>query len=184
MNNYINHAYEEFKAAGWTDDNGNFKDEMQKLLCEDVCKLLQEFSKHGHSGSSAPYAINLFTKLAKFQPIAPLTGEDSEWNDVSYTSDNKERKLFQNKRASHVFKDDNGAYDVNGKCFWEWQRRPLEEDEPGYPGFSTYKSYYNSRDSHVPVTFPYTVPDKPIYEWRYEPDCDPPAPPQTEEGII
>jgi hypothetical protein len=40
--------------------------------------------------------------------------------------------------------------------FWEWY-----EGEDG-----RFKSYYTSRDSRVPVTFPYTVPDKPIYEYR------------------
>ena len=162
----LNHAREEFRAAGWTDDRGEFKDEMQEMICNHVLKLLEVFSDEGHSGSSAPYAINLFSRLAKFEPIAPLTGEDWEWNDTGHG--------YQNKRASHVFKDyDGNCYDIDGKVFWEWSGT---KEEP-------YKSYYTCRESRVPVTFPYTVPEKPEYVYRYS-DAEPPAPKQTEEGIL
>ena len=100
-----------------------------------------------------------------------LTGEDSEWSEVS---DGKDGVMYQNKRFSRVFKDDTGCWDIEGKIFWEWN---VSED--GTP----YKSYYGNRDSSTPVTFPYTVPDKPIYEYRYS-DADPSAPPQTENGIL
>jgi hypothetical protein len=33
------------------------------------------------------------------------------------------------------------------------------------------------------VTFPYIVPDKPIYKWKQS-DAEPRTPAQTEEGII
>ena len=164
--NLINHAREEFRAAGWTDENGQFNDEMQEMICNHVIELLKVFSDEGHSGSSAPYAINLFSRLAKFEPIAPLTGEDWEWNDTGHG--------YQNKRASHVFKDyDGNCYDINGKVFWEWSGT---KEEP-------YKSYYTCRESRVPVTFPYKVPEKPEYVYRYS-DAEPPAPKQTEEGIL
>jgi hypothetical protein len=164
----LSHAKEEFRAAGWTDENGQFNDEMQEAICNHVIKLLEVFSDEGHSGSSAPYAINLFNRLAKFEPIAPLTGEDWEWVETS-------RGVLQNKRASHVFKDiETGeAYDIDGKVFWEWAGT---KEEP-------YKSYYTCRESRVPVTFPYKVPEKPEYVYRYS-DAEPPAPPQTEAGIL
>lgn len=164
----LSHAKEEFRAAGWTDENGQFNDEMQEAICNHVIKLLEVFSDEGHSGSSAPYAINLFTRLAKFEPIAPLTGEDWEWVETS-------RGVLQNKRASHVFKDiETGeAYDIDGKVFWEWSGT---KEEP-------YKSYYTCRESRVPVTFPYKVPEKPEYVYRYS-DAEPPAPAQTEAGIL
>lgn len=153
MSRLVDHAKVEFRAAGWTDAEGNFKDEMQKMLCEGVIKLLEVFSAEGHSGSSAPYALGLFDKLAKFEPIVPLTGEDWEWNEVS-------DGVFQNKRCGHVFKQpdrfDGQAYDINGIVFYEWNERPLDEDEEGYPGTRRFKSHFTSRDSCVPVTFPYT----------------------------
>lgn len=150
MNNYEKHARMEFRAAGWTDADGKFKDEMQEMICDHVLKLLEVFSDEGHSGSTAPYAVNLFKQLALFEPVVPLTGEDWEWNETG-------RGVFQNKRCSHVFKDEDGkAYDINGKVFFEWRERPLDEDEKGYPGTKRFKSSYTSRDSRVYVTFPYT----------------------------
>lgn len=114
MSGYIDHAREEFRAAGWVDENGKFKDGWQEAICEHIVKLLEVFSDEGHSGSTAPYAVDLFSKLALFKPIAPLTGEDWEWNDVAEQNGGT---LYQNKRASHVFKDKNGAYDINGIIF-------------------------------------------------------------------
>lgn len=146
MNNYESHAWLEFRAAGWVDENNQFKDEMQQAICTHVLKLLDVFHDEGHSGSSAPYAINMFKTLASFEPIAPLTGEDWEWSNVSEYNGNN--VLYQNKRCSHVFKDDNGAYDIDGIIFYDW----YTDKDTG----EKHKSYYTSRDSRVPVTFPYT----------------------------
>jgi hypothetical protein len=177
MSNLVKHAHYEFAAAGWTDGNGNFNDEMQEAICKNILKMLAVFDEEGHSGSSAPYTIGLFTRLANFKPIGPLTGEDWEWVDHGHTK--------QNKRCSSVFKDPDGnCYNIDGKVFWEWNQRPIDEDEEGYPGMhKPYKSYYTCYESRVPVTFPYVVPDKPEYVYRYS-DAEPPAPPQNEEGLI
>ena len=173
MSNYRSHAWAEFKAAGWLDEHGQFKDEMQGMICEHVIKLLDVFADEGHSGSTAPYAINMFKRLASFEPIAPLTGEDWEWNDTGH--------CFQNKRASHVFKDyDGNCYDIDGKVFWEWAE---SHDDEGNLNGEIHKSYYTCRDSRVPVTFPYVVPDKPIYEYRYS-DATPQQPTQDENGFL
>ena len=128
MNAYIKHAEVEFKACGWDLE----KDRMQKLMCKQVCELLELFGTHGHSGTTAPYAINMFEKLARFEPLCALTGEDWEWSEVS-------EGLLQNKRCSHVFQDENGAYDIDGKVFI-------------YPDGGA----FTNGKSKVPVTFPYT----------------------------
>ena len=149
---YVKHAMTEFRAAGWVDDNGNYNDEMQQAICEGVLKLLEVFSEEGHSGSSAPYTINLFQQLASFKPIVPLTGEDWEWTDVSsYGGD----MHYQNKRCGHVFKQADGrAYDGNGKVFWDWY---IDED-----GIKR-KSHYTCSESKVYIEFPY----KPTTEYVY-----------------
>lgn len=155
MNNYQLHAHQEFRAAGWLDEGGNFKDEMQEAMCSHVLKLLEVFAGEGHSGFSAPYAINMFEKLARFEPIAPLTGEDWEWNNVG-------DGVFQNKRCSRVFKQadrfDGQAYDINGKVFWDWWTDPETGEKS--------KSYFTCRESRVPITFPYTPTT--VYEERKE----------------
>ena len=128
MNNYIKHAEREFKAAGWDLEN----DEMQKMICDHVCELLNVFNGHGHSGTSAPYTIELFRKLAMFEPIAPLTGEDWEWTEIG-------EGVFQNKRCSHVFKENGQPYDIDGKIFRE-----------------SNGSCYTNIKSRMNVDFPYT----------------------------
>lgn len=138
------HAMAEFKAAGFVDEKGVYCDEMQEMMCTHVLKLLDVFSAEGHSGFSAPYAIDLFSKLASFKPITPLTGEDWEWTEV----DEIDGPLWQNKRASNVFKNKDGAYDIDGIVFYDW----YTEEETG----KQYKSYYTNYKSRVPVTFPYT----------------------------
>ena len=145
MSNYIKHAMTEFRAAGWVDENEKYSDEMQEAICKHVMKLLEVFNEEGHSGSSAPYAINMFSKLAGFEPLVPLTGEDWEWNVVT---DYSGEPYYQNKRCSHVFKKADGkAYDSNGKVFWEWYT-----DEDG----EKRKSHYQCSHSRVYIEFPYT----------------------------
>lgn len=163
-NQYLQFANREFRAAGWCDDNGKFKCEMQEAICKHVEKLLDVFHGEGHSGSSAPYAIDLFSKLAKFEPIAPLTGEDCEWEEVAHYSGEKAStvKVFQNKRCSRVFKQtdrfDCQAYDIDGKVFWERKTRENGEE---------FKMYFTCSESRVPITFPYT-PNTEYVEYEYE----------------
>ena len=142
----------EFRAAGWVDADGEYCDEMQGMICDHVLKLLDVFADEGHSGSSAPYAVNVFKKLAMFEPIVPLTGEDWEWTELDYGVDPK----WQNKRCSRVFKDANGdAYDIDGIVFYEWF-----EDE----NHERHKSHFTGKESRVYVTFPYT-PTTEYKEW-------------------
>ena len=134
MSNLKEHAIKEFESAGWLNDDD---DGMQKLVMDNILELLDIFSEQGHSGSSAPYILNHFNTLARFKILTPLTGEDIEWNDVSADRDDKNFYL-QNKRCSHVFKDETGAYDSQGKIF---------EDENG--------SCFTNSDSRVYISFPY-----------------------------
>ena len=173
MSNYEKHAMREFKAAGWLNEDGTYIDEMQGMICDHVLKLLEVFDGEGHSGSSAPYAINLFSKLAKFEPVAPLTGEDWEWTLLDYGMGTK----YQNNRDSRVFKDEDGqAYFIEGKVFWEWCM-PYEGREPMEP----YKAYYTCRESSVPVTFPYVPTTEYVYKHS---DATPQQPAQNEHGFL
>lgn len=145
MSNLHKHAMIEFQAAGWLDENGNYMDEMQEAICKHILKLLDVFADEGHSGSTAPYTINLFSKLAAYEPIVPVTGEDWEWTEVG-------DGVHQNKRCSHVFKQadrfDGQAYDIDGKILWEWYK----SQEDG----EVFKSHFTSSESCVPIIFPYT----------------------------
>jgi hypothetical protein len=130
MSNLVKHAETELKAAGY-DGTGMY----EGLIEEAVLELIKTFADQGHSGMSASIVIGLFKQLASFEPLGPLTGEDSEWVDVA----EQNGTLYQNKRCSHVFKDDEGAYDIDGKVF-------REPDG----------CCYTNIDSRVKVEFPYT----------------------------
>lgn len=76
-------------------------------FAKEILALCEAFGKSGQSGGSAPYTASAISqavkKLMMFETLAPITGEDDEWTDVS-TSNNGE-PMFQNNRDSRVFKD-------------------------------------------------------------------------------
>lgn len=121
-------AKDEMKRAGLFDADSDYGG----MLGESVMKMIDVFADEGHSGFSAGMAISIFEKVARFEPLTPLTGEDDEWMEIAEGE-------YQNVRCSHVFKKNGEAYDIDGKIF----REPSG-------------ACFTSRDSHVPVTFPYT----------------------------
>lgn len=128
MSNLTDHAERELRAAGLFDKDSDY----DGMLGPAVLELVRAFADQGHSGASAGRTLALFSKVAAFKPLLPLTGADDEWMEV-------EDGVWQNRRCSHVFNGPKGAYDLNGRIFRE-------------PSGVT----YTSRESLVPVTFPYT----------------------------
>lgn len=121
------------------------RDGMQQTACKDVLDLIQTFSDQGHSGMSGNYVLNLFNRLVRFKPISPLTGEDREWRALDKFGDHENE---QNVRCSSVFRtkgDNSTARDIDGRVFSE---------DGG-------KTWYSSRKSVVPVSFPYYPLEKP-----------------------
>jgi hypothetical protein len=103
MSNLLEHAKSEFKIAGYKPVDEVQEDDPNKWIQENV------FSKQGHSGFSAQYCIDVFSKLASYETISPLKFTDDEWVDVSGESGGV---MYQNKRHSAVFKaaDDKPYY--------------------------------------------------------------------------
>lgn len=122
-------AFAEHELSLIPEDEG---DEMQSEMNKCILDIVKIFADQGHSGMSAAYAIGALEKLLRFEPLKPLTGDDSEWTEVTDGT-------FQNKRCPHVFKEDGKAYDIEGKIF---------RDPDG--------CCYTSSDSRVYITFPYT----------------------------
>lgn len=144
MSNLLKHAEHELELAGLFDGDSDYGG----MLGTSVMKLIAVFASEGHSGMSAQMAISLFEKLARFEPLTPLTGEDHEWDKVDYGCE----PTYQNKRFSRVFKNSYGrTYDVNARIF----RRPDG-------------SCYTSGDSSKDITFPY-MPSKEYVDVRPEP---------------
>lgn len=128
---FIDFAKSELDAIGMREDSG---DEMNRAMRTHILKMVEAFDEEGHSGFSASYAVSVLSKLLRFEPLSPLTGEDSEWNLISEKDD-----CYQNRRCHHVFKDRDGAYDIQGKVF------------VGENG-----SQFTNYESRVWITFPYT----------------------------
>jgi len=127
------HALRELRAIGYVPLDLPQENGPNKWIQNNVIELIRVFSKQGHSGMSASYCISMFEKLARFEPLGPLTGADDEWNEVG-------EGMLQNNRCSHVFKGADGrAYDIDGRIF----------REPDGCCFTNY-------DSRVYIAFPYT----------------------------
>lgn len=80
---------------------------------KEILVLCEAFGKSGQSGGSAPYTASAISqavkKLMMFETLAPLTGEDSEWVDVSDINKGEEDVMkYQNIRDSRVFKQSDG----------------------------------------------------------------------------
>lgn len=128
------HALAELKAAGYPLDPGA-PEGPDKWMAQGALALIDLFAAQGHSGSSAPLMIELFRKLANFEPITPLTGADDEWVEIGDGT-------FQNKRCCTIFKEgkDGVAYNIEGVVF---------EDAKG--------GRYTNAESRIAVYFPHTV---------------------------
>ena len=133
-------------------------DEMNGEMRKHILHMVEEFADEDHSGFSASYALSILQKVLAYKPLSPLTGEDSEWNYVVESGFGD--SFYQNNRHGSVFKEgkDEEAYDIDGKVFWNWYTDPKTGEKS--------KSHYTCKESRVPVTFPYTVPETPIYEYR------------------
>lgn len=135
MGNLVDHAERELKRSGLLDEDSDYGG----MLGESVLKLIRDFSEEGHSGASAGFAVSVFEKLARYEPLTPLTGEDDEWKKVEYGCE----PAYQNIRCGHVFKDSDGrTYDSTGRVF---------RDKDG--------DVWVRKGSAVDITFPY-IPKK------------------------
>lgn len=125
---------------------------MDCVMRKHILKMVEVFSEEHHTNLSAQYVIGILEKLLKFEPVCPLTGDDSEWNEIGHCGDKSSGiKQYQNRRLGSVFKCVNAdnsqeAYDIDGRVFYT-----IEKDESG----DDYKSYFTTKGSRTTVTFPY-----------------------------
>lgn len=133
--NLVEYAKDEL--ARITDDG----DEIQEQINDDILEIIEVFQRQGHSGTTGAYTIRLVSRLLGFKPLTPITGEDSEWNEIT-------DKLEQNRRVSSVFrknKDNSTAYDIDARIF---------SDDGG-------KTWFSRSGSSKPIEFPYMPPESP-----------------------
>jgi hypothetical protein len=141
----LEHANTEMDFLGLHSPDG---DDINDWAREAILDLLETLSKHGPSGASVNFIVNTFAKLAKFEPLCPLTGVDTEWMDVTERPNGD--VIYQNIRCSHVFKDgkDGKAYDIDGRIF-------IDQNGAAFTSYY-YDSEHPERSSKVYIEFPYT----------------------------
>ena len=134
-------AKKELDIIGLTEEN-----ETNAKMRKHILFMVNTFAEENHSGFSAAYSAQILEKLLRFEPLSPLQGTDDEWvymRDMNSTDSD----LYQNTRCSHVFKENNDAYDIDGIIFIEHFI-----DSDGVE--NTYA--FTNKDSRVSVVFPYT----------------------------
>lgn len=151
MPTMMEYAKKEMALAGYSGDN---KRRLQ--LC--IYQLIQTFESQGHRNFETSFIVDIFQKLAQFQPISPLLGTDEEW--IAY-----DKNTLQNVRCHTVFKkiDTGRAYDTNvyvardaeGRCY--------------------------STEVEYPVTFPY-MPHTEYVKATTRTVIHPPTPADLTEG--
>jgi len=102
------HAKYELERAGFFSKESDY----EGVLGESVLELCECFAKQGHSGFSAPWALEIFNKLAQFHTLTPLTDDPNEWENVSHLASKDDPPMWQNKRDSSYFSND------GGKTWW------------------------------------------------------------------
>lgn len=163
--NSIDKAKIEFLKLGYKPIEEYSQDNPDRWVQENILELLEVFSKQGHSGSSAAYVINLFSKLAKHEPLTPIMCTDDEWSDINKEMD---ADIYQNNRCSAVFK--NGK---NGKPYYldaiVWRNQKgvtftgtvLNSKKEKIYSHQTIRIPFNSKTFYIDVIEP--PDDSPIY---------------------
>ena len=108
MSNLTDHAKEELKLAGLFDEDSDY----DGMLGKAVMELVEVFSKQGHSGASAHITLELFSKVANYEPLTEIGKSADEWVDQSEASG---EPMWQNRRRGTTFSRDGGKtwYDID-----------------------------------------------------------------------
>lgn len=103
MSNLTTHARDELHRAGLFDDDADYGGAIAHM----VMNLIDEFDSQQHSGMSAALTLHIFTQLAQFKTLTPITSDPGEWTEVA-------QGMWQNRRRSTSFSRDGGQtwYDI------------------------------------------------------------------------
>jgi len=105
MSNLLKHAKEELTRAGLFKKDSDYGG----MMGHAVMRLMEVHTKEGHSVFSNGMAIHIFSKLADFKTLTPITSDPAEWmeigEDMSFTPG---QTLWQNRRDCSLFSNDDG----------------------------------------------------------------------------
>lgn len=105
MSNLTTHAETELRRAGFYDADSDYGG----MVPGAVMELMTTFANQGHSGSSAHLVVSLFSKLALFELLGPLTNNPEEWQKIDLGNS------WESRRKPSCFSDDGGKtyYDLD-----------------------------------------------------------------------
>lgn len=122
ISEYPREAFELAAAVGYVDmDTGLIKENYTQENIQDffewgVLECVDLIGSIGMSGNGKDYFSALLKSILDRRPIAPLTGNDWEWVDVTEVCDSP-TPLYQNRRFTTIFKDLSHAYWIDGRIF-------------------------------------------------------------------
>jgi hypothetical protein len=93
----IDHARRELDLIGLTRDDPK--------LADSLIAAVEAFAGYGHSGGSHPWAVDVLTRLLRYEPLTPITSDPAEWQrQGSFDGD----PVWQNMRDSRALSSDGG----------------------------------------------------------------------------
>lgn len=115
----LEHARTELEIAARDEDLA-----VEPPIADAMLKIIEGFAGQGHSGGSAsivgPRIGYVLRLLLAYEPITPLTGEDSEWLTISEDMMGRPG-VEQNVRCGRVFREQGIAYDIEAVVFRDWR---------------------------------------------------------------
>ena len=121
----VEHAERELRRAGLFDEDSDYGG----MLAESTMKLIKTFAEEGHSGNSAHMQVEIFSRLASYKTLTPLTDDPEEWMNVAEYQSPDSPAIWQNRRDSSCFSNDGGKtyYSIDDKD------RKIKTSEPSNP---------------------------------------------------
>lgn len=157
----IQHAQKELELAGMFDEDSDYNG----MIGTAIMELIEVFSKQNHSGFSGPRVASLFKKLAVYECLMPLTGEDDEWNDIS----DLDKGTLQNKRVSSVFKEkETGKAYYLDAITWKTQKGGTWHGNALFDGEKVSSRQYIKKFPFTPKEFLISVWEKEISKDNWE----------------
>lgn len=107
----VEFAERELRAAGLFDKDSDY----DGMLGDAVMELVKVFAAQGHSGASAHMTIDIFMRVAAYQPLVALKNPMTTGEFIDHSDIHGGNPVYQSTRKSSVFSEDGGKtwYDID-----------------------------------------------------------------------
>lgn len=119
MSSLMLYAEDELKRAGWFNKTSDYGG----LVGPAVLEMMKQFAEEGHSGGSAPLVLGIFSRLASYRPLTPITDPMDLKEYLDHSEISGGHLTYQSTRLSTLFSEDGGKrwYDLD-KPIPRWKR--------------------------------------------------------------